>query len=218
MSGGESQIQAFAGLDAGRVKDVVSAVWDSKDEVAGAVAFVRDHGDEILDLVRKLPEYLSLTSKALTDAAEDVAGAAAFLTGGPGPAGKRTGGVLAVTQAAGEALDACRHELSDAKTLLDRVGAEFAKVPIPSVEPKYSEVMGVRIISGLELGDDKLLASASERMGEIASRFDGVGERLAEVAEQLRKLGAAVDKAGDGLAGTATKLEAGGAALARFSS
>jgi diguanylate cyclase (GGDEF)-like protein/PAS domain S-box-containing protein len=44
VSGAENeQVQAFAGVDPERVKDVVSAVWDHKDEVAGAVGFVRDH-------------------------------------------------------------------------------------------------------------------------------------------------------------------------------
>lgn len=187
---GDNEIQGFAGLSG--VKDAVGAVLGSGDEVADAVGFIREHGDDLVDLARRLPDLLSSTASALTDAAEDVASAAAFLTGGKDAKGRDAGdGVQALAGVAGEALDACREELGSAKELFDLVARQFEKLPIPD-------------------------GGIGERIGDAAARFDRVGDRLADVAGQLRRVGDAVDSAGQGLARTADKLDAGGQALARF--
>lgn len=183
------EIQGFGGFDLENMKEVVNSALDSRDEVTAAVAFVREHGDEMIDLIRRLPELMAATSEALTDASDDVSSAADVLTGGKG-AGP---GVKALAGSASDALDACREELGSAKDLLDAVGNAFAKLPIPD-------------------------GGIGGRVTEAADRFDTVGQRLAEVADQLRKMGGAVDKAGHGLADTASKLKAGGAALGRFGS
>ncbi len=183
----DEKIQGFAGLDLGDIKDAVGAVVGSGDDVADAVNFVREHGDDLVDFVRKLPELMSSTASALSDASEDVASAAAFLTGGKGSGD----GVQALTELAGDALDVCRRELGSAQGLLDTVAEQFDKLPIPD-------------------------GGIGEKIGDAAKRFDAVGDQLADVAQQLRKLGGAVDNAGHGLARTATKLDRGGQALAKF--
>lgn len=182
------EIQGFAGLNFDDVKEAVGQVVGSGDEVAAAVNFVREHGDDLIDLVAKLPELLASTAGALSEAADDVGSAAAFLTGGrnAGP------GVQSLAGAAGSALDACRDELGSATKLLDLVGNQFDKLPIPD-------------------------GGIGDKIADAAKRFDTVGDRLAEVAAQLRDLGDAVDSAGHGLASTAKKLEAGGSALGKFS-
>ncbi|MDH4279068.1 MAG: hypothetical protein OEZ14_07900 [Acidimicrobiia bacterium] len=187
--GDMNEIQGFAGLDLDDVKSAVGAVVGSSDDVAGAVRFVAEYGDDIVDFIQRLPELLSSTASALSEAADDVAGAAAFLTGSPG----KGDGVKAVANVAGEALDTCRSELASAQKLLDSVSKQFAKLPIPD-------------------------GGIGDRIGDAAERFDRVGDRLAEVATQLRKMGLSVDRAGHGLARTADKLEKGGQALGRFSS
>lgn len=184
----DDEIQGFAGLDLGKVKDMVGAVAGSGDEVAAAVKFVAEHGDDLIDLLGRLPELLEATSSALTEAGDDVASAARFLTGGRG-AGD---GVQAVADLAGDALDTCREELGSATRLLDTVGKQFDKLPIPD-------------------------GGIGDRITDAAERFESVGDRLGEVAEQLRKLGDSVDKAGHGLARTAGKLEAGGKTLGALS-
>ncbi len=187
----DEEIQGFAGL--GDMKDAVGAVLGSTDDVGKAVAFVAEHGDDLVDLVRRLPELMASTASALTDASDDVSTAAAFLTGGKDSSGRDAGvGVQSLAEVAGEALEACREELGSAKDLLDTVGRQFDKLPIPD-------------------------GGIGERVTDAAQRFDKVGDRLAEVARQLRSLGEAVDSAGNGLASTAKKLDAGGKALAKFS-
>lgn len=187
----DEQIQGFGGFEG--LKDAVGSMVGSTDDVAAAVGFVAEHGDDVIDLVRRLPELLASTAEALTDASDDVASAAAFLTGGKDSAGRDAGvGVRSLASVAGEALDACREELGSAKDLLDTVGRQFDKLPIPD-------------------------GGIGDRIGDAADRFDRVGDRLADVAAQLRDVGDAVDKAGKGLARTAGKLEAGGKALGKFS-
>lgn len=203
--------QGFAGIDPDRVKDVVAAVWDHKDEVASAVGFVREHGDDLVRLAGALPALLGSVSEFLTGAADDARSAAGFLTG-EGAKGA-DGGVKALAALAGEALDTCRTELASARDLLDKLGDELAAVPIPSVRPTYSEVLGHKLVTGLDLGEGRLLEAASRRLRDGAERFDGVGEELAKVADVLRRIGGLVDDAGQGLASTAAKLERGGKAL-----
>ncbi len=186
----EEKPNALFGVTADDLKDLAgSVVGDAGDsDVLKAVAFVRDHGDDVIDLVGRLPELLASTSSALTDAADDVSSAAAFLTGGrdSGP------GVQRIAELAGDALETCRSELADAEGLLKDVAGMFDRVPM--------------------VGDD-----IRDLMESVAKRFDTVGDRLAEVAVQLRGLGGAVDSAGHGLSRTAAKLDSGGRALASFS-
>ena len=187
----DDEKRGLAGL--GRVRSAVGAVLGSTDDVAEAVGFVREHGDDVIDLVRNLPDLLGSTADALTEAADDVASAAAFLTGGRDAKGRDAGaGVQSLAAAAGEALDACRAELGSARELFELVAEQFDNLPIPD-------------------------GGIGQRIGDVATRFDRVGDRLADVAGELRQVGQAVDSAGQGLARTATKLEAGGKALSRFS-
>jgi len=184
--------QGFAGLDSvldsAKVQDVVSAVWDHKDDVGAAVTFVRDHGDELMALAGRLPELFAAASTALSQAAGDTRTAAQFLTGRGGDA---SGGVKALSALAGDALDTCRHELTSAKDMLDGLASDLAGLPL---------------IGG----------AAGQKLSDGAARFDAVGVQLAAVAEQLRTIGGLVDQAGAGLASTADRLDAGGAALATF--
>ncbi|MEM7340322.1 MAG: hypothetical protein AAF467_16815 [Actinomycetota bacterium] len=182
-------VQGLGGFDLSDVSDAVGAMVGSSDDVAAAVRFVAEHGDDLVDLVGRLPELLASTAQALTEAGNDVSSAATFLTGGD----DADDGVKNLAQVAGEALDACRRELGSAKRLLDTVGGAFEKLPIPD-------------------------GGIGEKVADAAERFDAVGDRLADVADQLRKLGIAVDKAGHGLANTAEKLDRGGRALDTFSS
>lgn len=177
-------IQGFAGLDIDKLKNVVGSVIDSGDDIGDVVAFIREHGDDIVDLVKRLPELLGSTAKALGEAGDDVGAAASFLTGGD----NTDRGVKALSGVAGDALDACRDELGSAKRMLEVVGEQFEKLPIPD-------------------------GGIGEKVGNAAARFDAVGDRLADVAKQLRSLGEAVDKAGEGLSRTAEKLSTGGSAL-----
>jgi ABC-type transporter Mla subunit MlaD len=182
------QIQGIGGFGINDLRDAVGQVVGSGDDVAAAVKFVAEHGDDLVDFVKRLPDLLDSTAGALTEAGDDVASAAAFLTGGKGSGD----GVSALADLAGDALDTCRQELGSAQQLLDTVADQFDKLPIPD-------------------------GGIGEKIGDAAQRFDRVGDRLAEVAQQLRKLGGAVDQAGHGLARTADKLDRGGKALGAFS-
>ena len=184
-----NEIQGFGGFDLSKVTHAVGSVVGAGDEVTTAVAFVRDHGDEVVHLLGRLPQLLASAADALTGASDDVAGAASFLVGG-GDAGP---GVKSVAGLASDALDACREELGNAKGMLEAVANAFSHLPIPD-------------------------GGIGQHFGETAQRFDTVGTRLAEVAEQLRNLGHFVDQAGHSLAATAEKLRSGGSALNQFSS
>jgi hypothetical protein len=181
-----AELQAFAGIDPGKVQDVVGAVWDHKDDVGSAVAFFRDHGDELLGLLGRLPQLFGSAASALGQAASDTRSAAQFLTGSGGGGD----GVKGLAAAAGTALDTCRQELAGATKLFTDLASALGSLP--------------------------MVGGALAPLGDAAGRFDAVGAQLAVVAEQLRGIGGLVDQAGTGLASTADQLDAGSHALATF--
>jgi len=65
----DDEIQGFAGL--GSLKDAMSGVLGSTDEVADVVGFIREHGDDIVDLVRKLPDLLASTAEFSGESCKD---------------------------------------------------------------------------------------------------------------------------------------------------
>jgi len=95
--------------------------------------------------------------------------------------------------------------------------ADFmSKIEIPNVEPTYTKVAGVNIVSGLDIGKDKVLADPAARLASTAATLGkakgdlaGLAENLESLADILASVGGALDKLGDGLKNSgvqATKL------------
>ncbi|MDH4366243.1 MAG: hypothetical protein OEY70_19355 [Acidimicrobiia bacterium] len=63
-------------LNRGKMNDADPSAAGHTDDVTAAVVFVRDHGDELVDLGRKLPDLLASAAGVLTAASEFEAGGA----------------------------------------------------------------------------------------------------------------------------------------------
>jgi hypothetical protein len=151
--------QSFVGqgnLDVGTLDDVVSAVWDHKDEVATAITFVRDHGDDLVKLASQLPDLLEKAAAALAEAAGDTRATAQFLTG----AGTAGGGVKKLSEAAGDALETCRDELDDVRALVVKAADLLGRLP--------------------------MMDDIARSLANGVAHLDGAGTQLAAVAQSLR--------------------------------
>lgn len=174
------------------------------DKVGDVVEFFLDHRDELdrlIALVQSAPAMLTKVADGLGNAGDEAKKAAVSLTGTRGKggaAGTLTSGSATLTNVGGQ--------LGEAADFLGDVASFMAKVEIPMVEPSYSKVAGVKIVSGIDVGKDKVLADPAKRLTDTASTLTkakgdlgGLADNLAELAGILTMVGDAIDKLGDGL-------------------
>ena len=206
-------IDLIGELDVGKVKDVVGDLWEDREKIIDSANFVWDHKDEIANLVSKLPDLLETTGKTMDAAGTSAVKAAALLTGDGD--GTSVGQLAAV--AAG-ALGSAQEQVNNAAGLLARIGDDVDKLTIPTVEPKYTEVMGFNLVSGIEFGELSIIDEAADKLRDGSGTMSDLGADLANVAEQIRALGEKVTDAGKDLDQVGSKLSDGGQTLAGISS
>ena len=97
-------------------------------------------------------------------------------------------------------------QLAEAADFIGDVAGFLAKVDIPNLDIQYTKVAGVNIVSGIDIGKDKLLEEPAERLASTAKTLsnakgdlDGLADNLEDLARILTAVGAAIDKLGDGL-------------------
>ena len=190
----------FDDLDMDKLLEVVNLVWNNRDK--------------IMDLVERLPELLDETGNTIESAGESAMNAAVFLTGGKDD----TPSAGEVSEMAAKALDGCYRELRSVSRMLDRFGKELDDIRIPSLEPKYVEVMGIDVIGGLDFGESELFDNAADRLKGGSDRLDDISNDLRNVAKHLRNLGGALTDTGNDLNNVGVKLTQSGQTLRSWSS
>lgn len=212
-------------IDLGKVKDVVETIWDDKDKIGEVVDlvwsnrdrlvpvldWVKDNGDDLLDLLERVPAILGRAGSALVDAGESAVTAAGWLVG------QADDGVVELVEVAAKALDSCWDELDDVGKLLATLGDRIDDVEIPTIAPKYTEVMGFDVVTGIDFGADPFLDGVADRMRDGAVRVEGVANGLTTVAEQLRGVASRVVDAGNDLEKVGKQLGSSGSSLMAMS-
>jgi hypothetical protein len=196
-------------FDFEKVKETVDAVWDQKDEIGQAVEFVVDNKDKIVEVITQLPKLLDKTGQGIAAAGESAVKASALLTGD-----ESESAVSGLTDLAAGALDRCRKQLAAASKVLEKFGDEIDDFKIPSVSPEYTEVMGFKVITGLDINQvspaDKAAGKMREgatHMTDIATDFEVVAEQLRQIGDRLDKTGRDLNDVGGTLATTGTTLQ-----------
>ncbi len=95
---------------------------------------------------------------------------------------------------------------------MNTLGREIDKIRIPTVQPKFIDVVG-KVVGRLEFGESQLVDDAANRLQQGSARLGQIGNDLQTVASQLRELGKALDQAGKDLNGVGKQLEQGGRTL-----
>lgn len=181
-------------FDPNKVMEVVNLVWNNRER--------------IMQLVERLPELLRETGESIESAGASALSASALLVGN-----KETPGVDDIAGLAASALERAQGEIQTVAQAMDRIGREIDDVRIPSVKAKYTDVMGYRLISGLDIGESQMVDDAAKRLKGGSDRLEEIGKDLRAVAQHLRELGTAITKAGDDLNGVGTQLKESGATL-----
>lgn len=174
------------------------------DKVGEVVEFFMDHRDELdklIGLAQAAPALIAKVGDALDDAGDHAKDAALAIAG---TAGK--GGAAATLAAGSGTLGNVGGQLAEAAHLLDDMASFMAKIEVPNVEPTYTTVAGVNIVSGLDIGKDHVLADPAMRLASTADTLGKAKGDLADLAKNLDSLavilasvGGALDKLGDGL-------------------
>jgi len=174
------------------------------DKVGEVVEFFMDHRDELdklIGLAQAAPALIAKVGDALDDAGEHAKDAALAI------AGTAAKGGAASTLAAGSGtLGNVGGQLAEAAHLLDDMASFMAKIEVPNVEPTYTTVAGINVVSGLDIGKDHVLADPAMRLASTADTLGKAKGDLADLAKNLDSLavilasvGGALDKLGDGL-------------------
>jgi ABC-type transporter Mla subunit MlaD len=152
---------------------------DMMGDITKVIAFVQQHGDDIVRLVQNTPKLLGEAGDGLVTAAEAATNASGFLSGGDSP-------IHSLIGVASDALDSCRDELTAAVSMVQRLAGM---------------VHAVHSGAASELTDhaEKLLGVAAG-LGSVSSQFRVVGDRLNSTGEDLGRMGGQLHSTGTRLA------------------
>lgn len=183
-------------FDTKKVMEVVNLVWDNRER--------------IMDLIENLPTLLRETGDSIESAGASAMNASAFLTGDHDDDALSA---KAMSDLAASALERCYTQLQGVSSVMDKVGVELDELRVPTLEPTYTEVLGMNVVSGVEMGELQLLDNVAGRLKGGSDSLEEIGKDLKNVANQLRKLGGALNEAGGDLNNVGVKLQQSGNTL-----
>lgn len=180
----------FDNTPAEGIKDVVEFFMDHKDELG-----------KLIGILQAAPAMLGKIADGLGDAGENAKSAAVSLAGSGGK-----GGAAGNLNTGATTLNRVGGQLGEAAEFLGEVSVFMSKVDIPNVKPKFAKVAGMNIVSGIDIGSDKLLSDPAKRLADTSKTLTnakgdlaGLAENLEDLAKILTMVGGALDKLGDGL-------------------
>jgi hypothetical protein len=185
----------FDDLDTEKIVEVVNLVWNNREKITL--------------LIERLPELLRETGDGIESAGNSAVKASVLLTGDGG----KSMGVGKLSEMAADALENCQDEIQLASKVMERLGSEIDEIKIPQVKPKYIDVLGAKVVGGLEFGENHLVDNAAARLKNGSDRLEVIGRDLKTVAVHLRDLGAALTEAGGDLNDVGIKLKESGNTL-----
>jgi len=220
--------KALGNLDVGKAKDTVDAlwddrdkitetanlVWDNRDAITDVIEFFGDNKDAILGIISELPDLLASTGNGIAKAGESAIAASGFLLGTDG----EEGAVTEITEFAAEALSRCVEQLDNAVDVLNRAGEEIDKIGIPTVDPKFTEVVGFKVVTGLDFGTSPIAGGVSDRMRDGAGNLASIAEDFGVVADQLKRLGSRLNDTGSDLNNVGGLLQETGTTMTSLAS
>ena len=185
----------FDDFDVEKVVEVVNLVWNNREK--------------FLDLIENLPKLLQNTGDSIESAGESAMKASLFLSGDK----KGSPNAGQISELAANALESSLDEIAAAAKIMAKIGQELDDIRIPNIRPKYMELMGNKIISGLDIGEEGLLDNAADRLKDGSDRMENMGKQLKLVADNLRELGGVLTDTGKDLNNVGVQLKHSGGTL-----
>lgn len=156
-----------------------------------------------------LPRILKDTGNGIEAAGESAIKASYFIKGG-GNVPVNACGTIAETA---QVIEECYQLVRTAALLIDTSGKEIDKVKIPTVEPTFTTVVGVKVVTGINFGEARLFGTVADGLKNGAADLNNVGTKLQTAASHLRQLKNALNQTGGDLYTAGTFLKEGGQKL-----
>jgi hypothetical protein len=141
--------------------------------------------------------------------------ASALLTGGGGKDGSVS--AYELTGMAAVALERCNVQLENVAALVQDLGAKLDGIRIPSLTPKYTDVMGLRVMTGVDMSELPLVADAAQHLRSGADRLSDISDDFTDVAQRLSTLGTSLTRTGQNLSKVGEQLQDSGTTLRKVS-
>ncbi|MGB1250348.1 MAG: hypothetical protein ACPG8W_06925 [Candidatus Promineifilaceae bacterium] len=188
----------FDDIDPKKLVEVVNLVWNNRDK--------------FMDLIERMPALLRETGNSIESAGTSAMKASVFLVGDDdgSPSAKD------ISVMAANALERCQTELVEAAQIMAKIGDDIDDIRIPSFRPKHTEVLGIKVVNGFEMGENQLIDNAAGRLQQGASRLSEIGKDLRLVADNLRDLGGVLADTGGDLNNLGDQLRLSGQTLRSF--
>ena len=179
------------GADVGKTADLVSDLWDKRDEILHAISWVKDHGDDLIHFMQHVPELLGKVGDAMDGAGKAAHTASGFLglVGHPAEDGGDT--VANLAHLAGSSLSRAQTHIGSVAKVLAEIGEHFDGIPLvgKAVSDKTNE--GSHLIGSFsaEMSDiAQKLAHLAERVGVVSGHLGHVGNGLVDSSTMLKSL------------------------------
>ncbi len=185
----------------GQVGEAFDWIMENKDTLGDANQFIQDLDEHIPALLKKLPDILDSLGSGVADAGEQAQKAALTLLGDDGK-----GGAQATLNHGAGMLGAITEQLGNAAEMLADVAEDVGKVGIPSIDPKFTEVLGLKVISGVDIETTSILAGQAGKLKDGATTVGYVTENLADLAKDLGSIADVLGKVGDALGNLGSRL------------
>ncbi|MGH3736752.1 MAG: hypothetical protein ACRDT6_14250 [Micromonosporaceae bacterium] len=184
----------FGGLDA--------------DDAKKLLRLAKGLPDEALGLLGELPGVLKKLGDGLAQAGEQAGKAAGALVGDDGKGGAKQALANGATT-----LTAAKDQLTKAAELLSGVASDFTAIAVPTVEPTFTKVAGLSVVSGVDVGSSKPLEGPAKRLSEGAKTVTGVAGDMDSLSGSLRELSDILGTVGEALQGLGTRLDESGGSV-----
>jgi hypothetical protein len=148
-----------------RLTEVLRFMSDNTEQLTKLLELVRDHGDDLVEVVRRLSALLGRASSGVEAAGSAAQSASRLLAGGLSEAP----GADAVVAFAAGSLERGRALVADAGGLLRSVSERLDRVPLADEAASAMRSGGARV--------DEL----AEQLAEVAQRLGVLGRRLGDV-------------------------------------
>jgi hypothetical protein len=172
-------------------KDLVEDLWDKRAEILHAIAWVRDHGEDLVHFMQHVPELLGKVGDAMDGAGQAAHTASGFLgiVGKPAHDGGAT--VSHLAGQAGDSLGRAQAHIGSVAKVLSDLAGHFGDVPLigEAIAGKTNE--GSHLIGNFsdEMADiAKKLGHLAERVGVVSGHLHHVGNGLVESSTMLKSL------------------------------
>ena len=160
-----------------------------------------------------MPDLLQETGQNIESAGQSAVKTSLFLKGGEGVETDASD----LSRKAATALTRAYREIQEVAEMMARVGEEMDDIRIPTFEPEYREVLGMKVISSLDMGSRNPLDKIATRMKSSSTKLDKLGEELRDVSGSLRKLSGVLTDVGEDIQSMGVQLTNSGQTLVRVS-